>query len=57
MFFSDKYKFNLINSDGRSYVKRRANESFSKKCVTLTVKYGGGKVMYWEGFSGAGVSA
>ena len=55
MFFSDESKVNLINSDGRSYVRRRVNESFSKKCVTLTVKYGGGKVMYWGGFTGAGV--
>ncbi len=31
------------------------NESFNRKCVTFTVKYGGGQVMYWGGFSGSGV--
>ena len=53
-FFSDESKFNLINSDGRSYVRRK-NESMNKKCVTLTVKFGGGNVMYWGGFSALGV--
>ena len=27
----------------------------NKKCVTLTVKFGGGNVMYWGGFSALGV--
>ena len=54
-FFADESKVNLISSDGRSYVRRRVNELFSKKCVKLTGKYGGGKVMYWGGFTGASV--
>ena len=55
IFFNDEFKFNLINSDCRSFAKWRVNESFNRKCVTFTVKYGGGHFMYWGGFSGSGV--
>ena len=48
------FKFNLITLDGRSFV-RRVNKSFNRKGVTFIVKYGGGQVMYWGGFSGSGV--
>ena len=52
---TDESKFNLINSHGGSFVRRRVNESFNKKCVTFTVKFGGGQIMYWKEFSDSDV--
>ena len=44
-FFSDKSKFKLIDSDGRTYIRRK-NESYDRRCVTKTVKFGGGSLMF-----------
>ena len=43
--WSDETKVNLTGSDGREYVRRRANEEFDPKCTKKTKKFGGGSVM------------
>ena len=50
--WSDESKFNLFHSDGRTYVRRRTSEEFDERCVTGTVKHGGGSVMIWGCISG-----
>ena len=52
--WSDESKFNLFHSDGRTYVRRRTSEEFDERCVTGTVKHGGGSVMIWGCISGDG---
>ena len=48
--FSDKTKFNLINLDGKIYIRRWVEEEFDKQCTKMTVKHGGGSLMYWDVF-------
>ena len=45
--WSDESKFNIFQSDGRTYVRRRKSEEFDEGCVVGTVKHGGGSVMVW----------
>ena len=45
--WSDESKYNIFNSDGRTYVRRRIGEEFQDECVKGTVKHGGGSVMVW----------
>lgn len=45
--WSDESKFNLFQSDGPVYVRRRAGEEFRADCVVPTVKFHGGNVMMW----------
>lgn len=52
--FSDESKFNVIGSDGNTYVRRRTGERLEVKCVKKTVKFGGGSVMVWGVMSAAG---
>lgn len=52
--FSDESKFNVIGSDGKSYVRRKIGERLSVNCVKKTVKHGGGSVMVWGVFSADG---
>ena len=49
-FFNDKSMFKFIDSDGHIYIRRK-NESYDRRYVTTTVKYGGGSLMFWRGFS------
>ena len=54
--FSDETKFNLINSDGKTYIRRQVEEKFDKQCTIRTVKHGGGSLMYWGVFSSLGTA-
>jgi transposase len=45
--WSDEVKFNRLNSDGRSYVYKRAGEGLSDRLVEGTLKFGGGSLMMW----------
>ena len=50
--FSDEYKFLLIGSDEKPYVRRKVGEELSPKCLKASVKFGGGSVMVWKMISG-----
>lgn len=47
VLFTDESKFNMFQSDGRVYIRRRTGERFKDDCVVPTVKFGGGGVMVW----------
>ena len=51
ILWSDESKINLINSDGRSYVRRPKNTAFHPKYTKKTVKHGGGNILVWGCFS------
>lgn len=51
VLFSDESKFNLLNSDRRMRVWRRAGERFNQDCIQQVTAHGGGSVMVWGGFS------
>ena len=53
--FSDESKFNLFESDGKRFVRRKNGERLSPQCVKKTVKFGGESVMVWGIISSAGV--
>lgn len=58
MLWSDESKFNLFSSDGIHYVRRPPGKKFDPKYQVPTVKYyGGGSVMVWGCFSGAGIGS
>ena len=50
--FSDKSKFNVFESDGKRFVKRKNGERLSPHCVKKTVRR---NVMVWEMIFSAGV--
>ena len=52
--FSDKSKFLLIGSDGKTYVRRKVGEELLPKSLKTSVKFGGGIVMVWGMISGDG---
>ena len=56
VIFSDEFKFNLVNSDGRSWCWRRPNEELKDQHIKKTVKFGGGSVMVWGAISVYGLS-
>ena len=39
--FSDKFKFNLFESDGKRFVRRKNGERLSLQRMKKTVKFGG----------------
>ena len=45
--FTDESKFNRIQSDGRTFVRRRKNETYAPNCVQHRFQCGGGSVMVW----------
>lgn len=51
VLWTDESKFNLVRSDGRMRVRRRANEALREDCILPRVQGGGGSVMVWGGFS------
>ncbi|CAB4392281.1 unnamed protein product [Rhizophagus irregularis] len=53
--WSDESRFALFESDGRVRVWRRAGDAYNKDCIQLTVKFGGGSVMFWGCFGWHGV--
>lgn len=54
VIFSDESKFNLYGSDGKRYVRRRKNEAFHPDCISPTVKFPAGQ-MVWGSISSKGV--
>lgn len=55
VLFSDETKINMINSDGKRYVRRPVNKPFDPKFTKKTVKHGGGNIKVWGCFSGFGI--
>lgn len=47
VIFTDESKFNRIQSDGRTYVRRRKGEMYSPNCLQHKIQGGGGSVMVW----------
>ena len=47
--------FLLIDSDGKTYVRRKVGEELSPKCFKASVKFSGGSVMVWGMISEDGV--
>lgn len=45
IIYSDESKFNLFGSEGRHWCRREPHEVFEERCLDLTVKHGGGKLM------------
>ena len=54
--WSDKSKFNLFDSDGKTTVCRTTKEELDSQCTVPTVKYGGGSIKCWGCFSSSGVT-
>lgn len=57
MIYTDESKFNIFQSDGRSYVWRKKNTELEKENLRPTVKHGGGSVLVWGCMSSAGVGS
>lgn len=55
VLFSDESKFNIMGSDGISYVRRPRGKRFESRYCIKTLKHGGGSVMVWGCFSAAGL--
>ena len=55
VIWTDESKINLIGSDGIRYVWKKAGEGISDRDFIPTVKYGGGKLLFWGCFSSSGV--
>lgn len=51
VLFSDESRMTLYGSDGRRNVMRRPGERYAQCCMSETVSYGGGSVMFWGGIS------
>lgn len=55
VIFSDESPFQLFQSGGRVFVRRRPGEEFLPECMNPTVKHGGGSIQVWGAFSYGGV--
>lgn len=53
--FSDAIKFNLLRSDGKSYIRRKPNAEVQPQKMHNTIKHGGGYIMMWRHMSSSGV--
>ena len=53
-FFSDESKFKLMILMVAHMSDKKRNELYDRRCITTTVKYGGGRVIDWGGFSSNG---
>ena len=51
VLWSDESKFNLFQSDGKTYVRRPPNKALDPKYTVKTVKHGGGSIMVWINIS------
>lgn len=51
VLFSDESQMTLYGSDGRRNVMRRPGERYTQCCITETVNYGGGSIMFLAGIS------
>ena len=48
--WTDESKTSMFGSDGIRYTRRKPNSPLSARDFTPTVKYGGGKLLFWECF-------
>jgi transposase len=55
VIFSDECKFNLHNSDGKTYVWRKQGTGLETRYLKETIKHGGGFVMVWGCISSKGI--
>ena len=55
VLWTDESKFEIFGSSRRVFVRRRVGERMVPRCVTPTVKHGGGSVMVWGSFAGSRV--
>lgn len=55
VLWTDESKFNLCHSDGIRYVRRPVNKRYDPRYTIGTVKFGGGGIMVWGGFSKHGL--
>ena len=55
VIFTDESKFRMNRPDGGERVWRRVYEKYHNSCITPTVRFGGGGVMFWGCFSWQGV--
>ena len=54
--WTDESKTNMFGSDGIRHTWRKPNSPLSARDFTLTVKYGGEKLLFWGCFCARGVS-
>ena len=58
VFWTDESRYQHFgNNKSRQYVSRRKGELHSQDCLQHTVKHGGGGIMVWGSFSGAGIGS
>ena len=55
VLWTDESKFEIFGSSRRVFVRRRVGKRMVPRCVTPTVKHGGGSVMVWGSFAGSRV--
>lgn len=55
ILYSDESKFEIFGTKKPPKIWRSKNEAFFEKCVTSTVKHGGGSVMVWGCMAASGV--
>ncbi|KAK4521097.1 uncharacterized protein ATC70_013041 [Mucor velutinosus] len=55
VIWTDETKINRFNSDGRQWAWIRSGEQLQNHHVKLTVKHGGGSIMFWSAITYAGV--